>query len=88
MTPGRFKIQPDPPIAGQPAQVTYEGSSRTIEYQVDDGPRVKVTIPPDTFPIDPVPGGDVLVLVDGTGDPAGGATVLIDHVTRSRHHTP
>ena len=66
----RFKIDPNPPVAGKPATVTYIGSAKSVEYQADDGKPVRVT--PDEngkFVIDPVPSGDELALSDNLGLP-------------------
>jgi hypothetical protein len=66
----RFRIRPNPAVAGQPLEVTYIGPAKEVEYQVDDGEPVKVE--PDKngkFTIDPVPSGDEIVLWDGLGLP-------------------
>lgn len=31
----RFRIVPDPPVAGQPCTVTYIGPATEVEWQVD-----------------------------------------------------
>ena len=67
---GRFRIQPDPPVAGQPADVTYIGPAAEVEWQVDGQPPVRVT--PDAngrFRINPVPSGTDLMLSDNLGLP-------------------
>jgi hypothetical protein len=66
----RFRVQPDPPVAGQPADVTYLGPARDVEWQADDGTPVRVR--PDAngrFQIDPVPSGRSLMLSDNLGLP-------------------
>jgi hypothetical protein len=65
---GRFKIEPNPPIAGQPATVTYTGSEREVTWQVPGQRPTTRKVPPKTFEIDPVPHGDVLILSDDTDD--------------------
>jgi len=70
LTGGRFKIQPDPPQAGESCEVTYIGPATKVEYQVDGADPVTVT--PDAngkFKIDPVPDGDDLWLSDNRGLP-------------------
>ncbi len=66
----RFSIEPDPPVAGETATVTYVGPADSVEWQVDgeDG----VSVDPDkdgNFVIDPVPSGGELVLSDQQGAP-------------------
>lgn len=66
----RFRVQPDPPVAGQAAEVTYLGPARDVEWQVDDG--TSVSVQPDAngrFQIDPVPSGRSLMLSDNLGLP-------------------
>lgn len=66
----RFRIDPDPPVAGQPAEVTYLGPAREVEWQVDDGSPQQVR--PDAngkFQLDPVPHGRSLMLSDNLGLP-------------------
>lgn len=66
----RFRVVPDPPVAGQPVQVTYLGPAREVEWQVDGQPAVRVR--PDAngnFQIDPVPSGRSLMLSDNLGLP-------------------
>ena len=66
----RFRIRPDPPIAGKPVEVTYIGPATEVEYQVDGGTPIKVKPDKDgKFSIDPVPSGDELVLSDKLGLP-------------------
>jgi hypothetical protein len=68
--PSRFRIQPDPPVAGQPVEVTYSGPAKFVEYQVDGQPAVRVRPGADgKFRIDPVPSGDELMLSDNLGLP-------------------
>jgi hypothetical protein len=69
MTPlGRFSIEPNPPIAGQPAKVTYTGSRTQVTWHVPGQSPKTVVVPPRTFEIDPVPRGDVLIVSDETDD--------------------
>ncbi|MBK8974418.1 MAG: hypothetical protein IPM29_00685 [Planctomycetes bacterium] len=66
----RFRIQPDPPVAGQPLTVTYVGPAREVEWQVDGGAAHRVQ--PDAngrFRIDPVPTGDEIMFSDNLGVP-------------------
>lgn len=66
----RFRMVPDPPLAGQPCDVTYLGPATQVEIQVDGGPAV--TAKPDAngkFRIDPVPRGRSLMLSDNLGLP-------------------
>ncbi|MHC4079550.1 MAG: hypothetical protein ACYTGW_10210 [Planctomycetota bacterium] len=66
----RFRIQPNPPVAGKKLEVTYIGPADVVEYQVDDETSVRVT--PDAngkFTIDPLPAGDELMLTDNLGQP-------------------
>lgn len=66
----RFRVRPDPPVEGQAVEVTYVGPAEEVEYQVDDGPAVRVR--PDQngkFRIDPLPPGDELMLSDNLGIP-------------------
>lgn len=68
--PSRFRIQPDPPVAGQPVEVTYSGPAKFVEYQVDGQPAVRVRPGADgKFRIDPMPSGDELMLSDNLGLP-------------------
>lgn len=72
MTPtgGRFKIEPDPPQAGESVEVTYIGPAGEVEWQVDGNDPVTAT--PDAngkFTIDPVPDGADLWLSDNRGLP-------------------
>jgi hypothetical protein len=66
----RFRIDPDPPVAGQAVSVTYLGPAREVEWQVDDGSTTRVQ--PDAngeFQIDPLPSGRSLMLSDNLGLP-------------------
>ncbi len=66
----RFRIRPNPPVAGKPAEVTYIGPAKEVEYQVDDGEPIKVKPDKDgKFTIASVPSGDELVLSDNLGLP-------------------
>jgi hypothetical protein len=60
----RFKIDPDPAVAGGPVTVTYMGSGESVEWSVDGGGTTSVKVPPDTFVIDPLPNGDTLFLTE------------------------
>ena len=66
----RFRIQPDPPVAGRSLEVTYIGPAQEVEWQVDAGSPQRVT--PDAngkFVLDPVPSGRSLMLSDNLGLP-------------------
>jgi hypothetical protein len=66
----RFKLNPDPPAAGQAVEVTYIGPATQVEYQVDGQNPVPAT--PDEngkFVIDPCPSGMDLYLSDNLGLP-------------------
>lgn len=66
----RFRIEPDPPIQGEPLRVTYLGPASEIEYQVDGDTTVTVTPGSDgSFEIDPVPRGSEIALSDNRGLP-------------------
>ena len=71
MTAGRFKIDPDPPVAGQPATITYTGTERAIDWQVNGHPRITEEVPPRVIRIPSVPSGEVLVVSDNTGGEDG-----------------
>lgn len=65
----RFRVIPDPPVAGRDADIIYVGPAKEIVYQVDDGKEERVT--PDKngrFRIK-IPSGDELMLDDGLGFP-------------------
>lgn len=69
-SPSRFRIQPDPPVAGQAVTVTYVGPATEVEWQVDGQPPVRVK--PDAhgrFKIDPLPSGVEFMLSDRRGLP-------------------
>lgn len=66
----RFRVIPDPPVAGNPADVVYVGPASEVVYQVDGGQEVRVT--PDKngrFRIKSVPSGDELMFDDRLGFP-------------------
>jgi hypothetical protein len=66
----RFRVQPNPPVAGQPVEVTYIGPATEVEYQVDAGNPRKVKPDKDgKFTIASVPSGDELILSDNLGLP-------------------
>jgi hypothetical protein len=69
----KFVIDPNPPVAGQPATITYTGNATEITYQVGGRPEVKCKVPPKEIPIDPVPSGEQIFVDDGTGPPDGEA---------------
>jgi hypothetical protein len=74
----RFRIDPNPPQAGKPAEVTYLGPATEVEYQVDDGTPIKVK--PDKngkFTINPVPSGDEIVFSDNLGLPGYLHTTIV-----------
>jgi hypothetical protein len=71
MKNGRFRIDPEPPVAGQPATITYTGSSCNVTWQVNGEPPVTVKIPPRVIEIPRVPGGKVIVVTDGMGGEQG-----------------
>jgi hypothetical protein len=82
MTRSHFKIDPNPPVAGQPVQVTYEGPSTEVAWQVDGMPPKTVSVPPKTFIIPKLPAGRELCLSDGEGGPMGYLCALIDDILR------
>ena len=64
----RFRIRPDPPVAGKTLEVTYIGPASEVEVQVDGKKPVKYR--PDAngrFEIAAVPGGDELMFSDRQG---------------------
>jgi hypothetical protein len=66
----RFRVRPDPPVAGQPCEVTYLGPASQVEWQIDGG--APTTVQPDAngrFKIDPLPSGRALMLSDNLGLP-------------------
>lgn len=66
----RFRVQPDPPEAGQPLVVTYLGPAREVEYQIDGQPPIRLR--PDRngrFRIEVLPRGRSLMLSDNLGLP-------------------
>jgi hypothetical protein len=66
----RFRIQPDPPQAGKPLEVTYIGPADAVEYQVDDETAIRRK--PDAngkFVIDPLPSGQEIMFTDNLGQP-------------------
>jgi len=65
---GRFTIDPNPAIAGQPAKVTYTGTQGEVVWHVPGQKPRTVKVPPKTFEVDPVPHGDVLIVSDKTND--------------------
>ena len=38
----RFRIDPNPPVAGRSLSVTYIGPADEVEYQIDDGTAVRI----------------------------------------------
>ena len=76
--PSRFKIDPDPPQAGESAEVTYVGDAAEVEWQVDG--EDPVTVKPDEngkFTID-VPSGTNLWLSDNKGLPGFLQRFIVD----------
>ncbi len=66
----RFRIDPDPPVAGNKVTVTYVGPATEVEWQVDANSSEKVTPDKDgKFCIDPMPHGTELSLTDNLGLP-------------------
>jgi hypothetical protein len=66
----RFKIDPDPPVAGKDVDVTYVGPASEVEYQVDGHDPVKVTPDKDgKFRIKSLRSGKELMLSDNLGLP-------------------
>ena len=66
----RFRIDPNPPVAGRSLSVTYIGPADEVEYQIDDGTAVRIR--PDEngrFLIDRVPTGDEIMFSDRLGVP-------------------
>lgn len=61
----RFKIDPDPPVAGKPLKITYIGPASTILVQIDS--RQAVRLKPDDegrVSISRLASGDELMLSD------------------------
>lgn len=69
----RFTIDPNPPVAGQPAKITYKGNEQEVTYQVAGRDPVTVKVPPKDISIDPVPSGRQIFVTDETGPPDGEA---------------
>ncbi|MCA8970888.1 MAG: hypothetical protein KDC95_13925 [Planctomycetes bacterium] len=68
MTGKRFKLDPDPPIAGKPLEITYVGRARVIMMQIDDRPEQRLK--PDEqgrITISSVGSGDEFMLSDRDG---------------------
>lgn len=66
----RFKIKPDPPIAGQPLEVVYVGPASEVEWQVDGGATKRATPDQDgKFRIPALPTGVELTFSDNLGIP-------------------
>jgi hypothetical protein len=84
MSPGRFSIDPDPPVAGQPAKITYTGRATEVTWQVDGQPPVKVEVPPRTILIPSVPSGEDLVASDKTGGREGSEAWPIDETASDK----
>ena len=70
----RFKIEPDPPVAGQPARITYEGEQESVTWVVVGFGRETSKVPPNHIDIASVPAGDDLGVSDGSGGPEGSAS--------------
>jgi hypothetical protein len=66
----RFRVDPDPPVAGQSVSVTYIGPATEVEWQVDGGAPTRVQPDRDgKLRIDPLPSGTELMLSDNLGLP-------------------
>ena len=66
----RFKVDPDPPVAGKPLEVTYVGPATVVEYQVDGHKSVKVKLDKNgKFRIASLPAGDEIMISDNRGLP-------------------
>lgn len=66
----RFKCDPNPAIAGEPAEIFYLGPAKTVEIQVDGNSPFSAA--PDQngrILISAVPPGDELVMSDNLGIP-------------------
>ncbi|GEM_PF-3294603 len=66
----RFRIEPDPPVAGKPLKVFYLGPATTVEWQVDGKDPIRVK--PNTdggFTIPSVPPGTEIMFSDLLGLP-------------------
>lgn len=66
----RFKVDPDPPEAGESLEITYVGPATNIDYQIDG--QDPVTLSPNDsgkVTIDPLPAGGSLYLTDNLGMP-------------------
>ena len=67
----RFTVEPNPPVAGQPATITYTGDAKEVIWTVWGNAPRKVRIPPNKFTIDPVPSGESLAISDDSGEGGG-----------------
>lgn len=66
----RFKVDPDPPVAGKPLEITYVGPATVVEYQVDGHKSVKVKLDKEgKFRIASLPAGDEIMFSDNRGLP-------------------
>jgi len=63
----RFTVDPDPPIAGQPATITYHGDEDHVAWGVIGGRVTKQKVPPRTVNINSVPSGERLGITDDSG---------------------
>mgnify|MGYP001171438508 CR=1 FL=1 len=68
MSAKRFKLDPDPPVAGKPIEITYVGPAKVVVLQIDDQPERRLV--PDEggkIVIDRVSSGDEFMLSDRSG---------------------
>jgi hypothetical protein len=84
MKDNRFTIDPDPPVAGEPATITYTGPGEEVTWQVDGQPPVKAKVPPPTIRIARVPSGEDLAVWDGRGGREGSKFWPIDETSSSK----
>ena len=85
----RFMVRPDPPIVGQPVEVTYIGPAEEVEWVVDGNDPVRVRPDKDgKFKIDPLPGRNELMLTDNRGLPGYLYRRIIDLLTGGERRSP
>lgn len=64
----RFRLKPDPPVAGKPLEVQYLGPATEIEIQIDGGkPKKKKPDKDGRLVIDPLPAGGEIMITDRLG---------------------
>lgn len=68
MAAKRFKLDPDPPVAGKPLEIIYIGPAKVIVMQVDGGKEKRLE-PDDEgrIVVEKVGSGDELMLSDRGG---------------------